>query len=55
MLMVTMAGADGIFTNRSELALKVYGRAVPTSDFESLWRQIGYWTGMATGSCSELL
>ena len=42
MLMVTMAGADGIFTNRSELALKVYGRAVPTSDFESLWRQIGY-------------
>jgi len=42
MLMVTMAGADGIFTNRSELALKVYGRAVPSSDFESLWRQIKY-------------
>ncbi len=42
MLMVSMAGADGIFTNRSELALKVYGRAASTSDIESLWRQIGY-------------
>jgi len=41
MWMVIMGGADGIFTNRSELALDVYGRT-PKLDIESLWRQIGY-------------
>jgi glycerophosphoryl diester phosphodiesterase len=41
MWMVTLGGADGIFTNRCEVALKVYGRA-PNSDIESLWQKIGY-------------
>ncbi|HET9846213.1 MAG TPA: glycerophosphodiester phosphodiesterase family protein [Nitrospira sp.] len=41
MWMVRLAGADGIFTNRSELALEVFGRS-PASDIESLWQKIGY-------------
>lgn len=41
MWMVRLGGADGIFTNRSELALDVFGRT-PKSDLESLWRKIGY-------------
>jgi glycerophosphoryl diester phosphodiesterase len=40
MWMVTLGGADGIFTNRAELALTVYGR--PTPDLDSLWKRIGY-------------
>ena len=41
MWMVMVAGADGMFTNRSELALDVYGRR-PNPDVEPLWEQIGY-------------
>jgi glycerophosphoryl diester phosphodiesterase len=41
MRMVTLGGADGIFTNRCDVALRIYGRA-PESDIESLWRKIGY-------------
>jgi glycerophosphoryl diester phosphodiesterase len=40
MWMVTLGGADGIFTNRAELALTVYGRTTP--DLDSLWKRIGY-------------
>jgi len=41
MWMVTLSGADGVFTNRAELALTVYGRA-SHSDLDSLWKKIGY-------------
>lgn len=41
MWMVRLAGADGIFTNRSELAMEVFGRS-PSPDIEALWQKIGY-------------
>lgn len=41
MWMVRLAGADGIFTNRPEMALNFYGRTVP-KDLEAIWRAIGY-------------
>jgi glycerophosphoryl diester phosphodiesterase len=41
MWMVKLAGADGIFTNRSELAVTVFDRS-PHVDIDSLWRIIGY-------------
>lgn len=41
MWMVTLSGADGIFTNRAELALAVYGRATPR-DLSEIWNRIGY-------------
>lgn len=41
MWMVTLGGADGVFTNRAELALAVYGRA-RHGDLNSLWSKIGY-------------
>ena len=41
MWMVRLAGADGIFTNRSELAMEVFGRS-PSPDIEALWQNIGY-------------
>jgi glycerophosphoryl diester phosphodiesterase len=41
MWMVRLAGADGIFTNRSEVAMEVFGRS-PRPDIESLWKKIGY-------------
>ena len=41
MWMVRLAGADGIFTNRSELAMEVFGRS-PRPDIEALWQKIGY-------------
>ncbi|MGH7165726.1 MAG: glycerophosphodiester phosphodiesterase family protein [Nitrospiraceae bacterium] len=41
MWMVSLAGADGVFTNRPDLALRFYGRA-DRIDLEALWEQIGY-------------
>jgi glycerophosphoryl diester phosphodiesterase len=41
MWMVRLAGADGIFTNRSELAVEVFGRS-PRPALESIWQKIGY-------------
>lgn len=41
MWVVRAGGADGIFTNRCDVALRAYGRSLK-SDIESLWRQIGY-------------
>lgn len=41
MWMVRLGGADGIFTNRAELALAAYGRA-KHDDLHSLWNKIGY-------------
>lgn len=41
MRMVTLSGADGIFTNRAERALAAYGRSSPI-DLGKLWRRIGY-------------
>jgi len=41
MWMVRVGGADGIFTNRAELALATYGRA-KHDDLRSLWNKIGY-------------
>ncbi len=41
MWMVRVGGADGIFTNRAELALDTYGRA-SSDDLNSLWKKIGY-------------
>jgi glycerophosphoryl diester phosphodiesterase len=41
MWMVTLSGADGIFTNRAELALAVYGRATH-GNLNDLWDKIGY-------------
>jgi glycerophosphoryl diester phosphodiesterase len=41
MWMVTLSGADGVFTNRAELALAVFGRTTP-GDLNSLWNRIGY-------------
>ncbi|HEU4501572.1 MAG TPA: glycerophosphodiester phosphodiesterase family protein [Nitrospira sp.] len=41
MWMVRLAGADGIFTNRGELAMEVFGRS-PRPDIEALWQKIGY-------------
>jgi glycerophosphoryl diester phosphodiesterase len=40
MWMVAAAGADGIFTNRPELARAVYGEGTP--DLAGLWQRIGY-------------
>jgi glycerophosphoryl diester phosphodiesterase len=39
--MVRLSGADGIFTNRPELALAVYGRS-RREDLGNLWKEIGY-------------
>jgi glycerophosphoryl diester phosphodiesterase len=41
MWMVSLGGADGLFTNRAELALSVHRRTEHV-DLESLWRRIGY-------------
>lgn len=41
MWMVTLSGADGLFTNRAELALSVYGRLAHV-DLDGLWKRIGY-------------
>src|SRR5512134_3528447 len=41
MWMVKLGGADGIFTNRTELALAVYGRATH-GGLDRLWNEIGY-------------
>lgn len=41
MWMVTLGGADGVFTNRAELALAVYGRATH-GDLDSIWNRIGF-------------
>ena len=41
MWMVALSGADGIFTNRAELALCVYRKAEPV-DLDALWKRIGY-------------
>lgn len=41
MWMVTLSGADGIFTNRAELALAAYSRSGPL-DLDSLWNTIGH-------------
>jgi glycerophosphoryl diester phosphodiesterase len=38
---VTLGGADGIFTNRSELAMQFYHGA-PKADIEGMWRKLGY-------------
>ncbi len=39
--MVSLAGADGVFTNRPDLALRFYGRA-DRIDPEALWQRVGY-------------
>ena len=41
MWMVRLGGADGIFTDRCDVALAVYGRS-KDRDLASLWRAIGY-------------
>jgi len=41
MWMVSFFGADGFFTNRSDLALLFYGRA-DHIDLKSMWERIGY-------------
>ncbi len=41
MWMVFIAGADGLFTNRPDQALRFYGRA-GRIDHEALWKRIGY-------------
>jgi glycerophosphoryl diester phosphodiesterase len=41
MWMVSLFGADGIFTNRSDLALLFYGRA-DRIDLKPMWERIGY-------------
>lgn len=41
MWMVMLSGADGIFTNRAELALATYSRSEPI-DLDKLWNTIGY-------------
>lgn len=41
MWMVTLGGADGLFTNRCELALAVSGRA-KDMDLAAVWQAIGY-------------
>jgi glycerophosphoryl diester phosphodiesterase len=41
MWMVSIFGADGIFTNRPELALRFYGRA-DQIDLKPMWERIGY-------------
>jgi len=38
---VSLGGADGIFTNRSELAMQFYHGAL-RPDIEDLWRKLGY-------------
>lgn len=40
MWMVSLGGSDGIFTNRTELALEVYGKGTP--ELDGLWKRIGY-------------
>jgi glycerophosphoryl diester phosphodiesterase len=41
MWVVSLGGADGIFTNRSDLAMQFYhGASKP--DIEALWRKLGY-------------
>jgi glycerophosphoryl diester phosphodiesterase len=41
MWMVSIFGADGIFTNRPELALIFYDRA-DHIDLKPMWERIGY-------------
>lgn len=41
MWMVSLSGGDGLFTDRADLALSVYGRS-KYGDLESLWKKIGY-------------
>ena len=41
MWMVSLFGADGVFTNRPELALLFYGRA-DHMDLKPMWERIGY-------------
>ena len=41
MWMAHLAGADGIFTNRPDIALAFYGRPAP-KDLATLWKTIGY-------------
>jgi glycerophosphoryl diester phosphodiesterase len=41
MWLVRLGGADGIFTNRTALALAVYGRATH-GGLDGLWNEIGY-------------
>jgi len=41
MWVVSLGGADGIFTNRSELAMQFYHGAL-RPDIEDLWRKLGY-------------
>jgi glycerophosphoryl diester phosphodiesterase len=41
MWMVSLFGADGIFTNRPEMALLFYGRA-DEIDLKPMWARIGY-------------
>jgi glycerophosphoryl diester phosphodiesterase len=41
MWMVSLFGADGLFTNRPELALLFYGRA-DHIDLKPMWERIGY-------------
>lgn len=41
MWMATLSGADGLFTDRTELALSLYGRTAH-GDLEELWNRIGY-------------
>jgi glycerophosphoryl diester phosphodiesterase len=41
MWMVALGGADGLFTNRADLALAVHGKARHT-DLDRLWGRIGY-------------
>jgi glycerophosphoryl diester phosphodiesterase len=41
MWVVRLGGADGIFTNRSELAMQFYHEA-SSPDIDALWRKLGY-------------
>jgi hypothetical protein len=41
MWVVRLAGADGVFTNRPDLALAMFGRRAP-QDLPTIWRRIGY-------------
>jgi glycerophosphoryl diester phosphodiesterase len=41
MWMVSLFGADGVFTNRPDLARLFYGRADPI-DLKPMWERIGY-------------
>lgn len=41
MWIVSLGGADGFFTNRSELAMQ-FSHGASKSDIEALWRKLGY-------------